>query len=83
MMLALYIIKNESLGDAFRVLDILVIMTDLLGIQATKDQVHGVIKNNTTWFKTEKDPENGSGVRYRLLNAGFSYGKSLAMNTNL
>lgn len=77
MMLSLYIVYNEKLGESFSVFDVRTIMEDLIGVKATKGQIQGVFDRNKTWFKTENDTDNNKSVKHKLLNAGIDFGRSL------
>lgn len=77
MMLILYIITNEGKGEWFTTTDVLFIMTDILGENATKDQVNGVFKREKRWFKAETIDGNKKMMHRKLLNEGKAYAQSL------
>ena len=82
MMLSLYIVYNEKLGDSSSVFDVSTIMEDLIGVRATRGQIQGVFDRNKTWFKTENDADNSKSVKHKLLNAGIEFGRSLLSNNS-
>lgn len=79
MMLVLYIVTNEKKGTDFTTNDILYIMTDVLGEDASVNQIKGIFKDNKTWFKVEVNPENKNIVKRKLLNKGLDYAKSISI----
>ncbi len=80
MMLVLYIVKEEGQGDEFSMHDVQVLMTDILGFNASRGQVQGVFDRNATWFKTVEDPTNKKSVKHKLLNGALEYAYSLIEN---
>lgn len=77
MILVMYIFLNENKGKAFSVQDIECIMTDILGLPATSDQINGIFRRNKVWFKKEADPNNARIVKHILLQGGKDYAKGL------
>ena len=77
MMMVLYIITNEKVGEWFTTSDVLYLMTDVFGEAATKDQVNGVFQRERLWFKAENVAENKRDVKRKLLNQGIIFAKSL------
>lgn len=77
MLLIMYIIVNENKGDSFSVQDIESIMTDILGLPATKPQIQGIFARNKTWFKDEEDINNAKVVKHKLLQGGKDYAENL------
>lgn len=77
MMMIMYICSNENIGSAFSVQDIECLLTDILGMHATKDQIQGVFKRNKVWFKGEEDPNNPKMMKHVLLEGGKDYARSL------
>lgn len=77
MMLILYIITNEGKGEWFTTTDVLFIMTDVFGENATKSQVDGVFRREKRWFKSETIDGNNKLVHRKLLNEGKDFAQSL------
>jgi DNA-binding MarR family transcriptional regulator len=77
MLLIMYIIVNESKGVSFSAQDIECIMTDILGLPATINQINGIFTRNKTWFKDEEDPNNLKAVKHKLLQGGKDYAMGL------
>lgn len=77
MLLMMYIVTSEGKGEFFSVTDIQYLMTDLLGLPATIDQINGIFKKNRTWFKSEQDPNNKKAVRRKLLEGGKDFAKGV------
>lgn len=76
MMMVLYIMTAENVGEWFTTSDVMCLLTDIFGEPATKDQVNGVFKREKLWFKTEKIDGNKLNRR-KLLNAGMDYARAL------
>lgn len=77
MMMVLYIITTENAGEWFGTSDVIFLLTDIFGEQATKDQVNGVFRREKLWFKTENIDGSKKDVKRKLLNQGMEYAKSL------
>jgi hypothetical protein len=77
MMLSLYIVYNEGHGDTFSVADVQYIMTSILGLPASKDQVQGVFTRNVKWFDISTDNDNKKVIRHRLLIGAKDYAKTI------
>lgn len=77
MLLVMYIVTNEDKGEYFNVTDIEYLMSDLWGVPTTIDQIKGVFKNNRSWFKSEKDPNNKKAVRHKLLQGGKDFAQGI------
>lgn len=77
MMLTLYIVSEEGIGEAFGTADVQHIMTDVLGLPATKDQVNGVFKREKTWFADVPNEDNKKIVRHRLLVGAKDFAKEI------
>ena len=73
MLMIMYIVTNEENGEFFSVADIQFLMTDILGLPATNDQINGVFKNNKSWFKKEEDPDNKRVCKRKLLQGAKDY----------
>lgn len=73
----MYIVVNENKGVAFSIQDVECIMTDILGLPATKAQIQGVFTRNKKWFKDKEDPNNTKMVKHKLLQGGKDYAMSL------
>ena len=82
MVLALYIVTNEGKGEYFYVRDIVYLMREIFGETATHDQVTGVCKTYSTWFKVESSLENNRSKRRKLLAAGKNYAEDLMWEHN-
>ncbi|MCR8657261.1 hypothetical protein [Paenibacillus endoradicis] len=77
MLLTMYIIVNEGKGDTFTVLDIQYLMTDILGLPASIDQINGIFQKNKSWFKSEQDTNNKKAVRRKLLEGAKDFAKKI------
>lgn len=77
MMLVLYIITTEGMGEWFTTKDVVFLLSDIFGESVTKDQVNGVFGREKLWFKVEKVQGNKRDSKRKLLNAGIDYAKSL------
>lgn len=77
MVMILYILTEEGVGEWFSTSDILCVMTDIFGEAATVGQVNGVFRREKIWFKSEKG--EGKEVRRKLLNKGIEFAQSLAL----
>ena len=73
MLMIMYIVSNEGKGESFSVTDIQCLMTDILGLPASRDQINGVFKNNKTWFKKEEDSDNKRAYKRRLLQGAKDF----------
>lgn len=81
MLLVLYIVTIEKKGENFSATDVQYIMTDILGLPATDDQIKGVFKNNKIWFKSEQDENNKKAYRYKLLQGAKDFAQSIIDGT--
>ncbi len=79
MILTLYIVSNEGLGDAFSTADVQCIMTDKLGLHTTIDKINGVFKREKIWFTTVDDGTK-KGCKHRLLEGAKDFAKGLINN---
>lgn len=77
MMLTLYIVSKEGIGEAFGTVDVQHIMTDVLGLPATKDQVNGVFTREKTWFADVPNEDNKKIIRHRLLVGAKDFAKEI------
>lgn len=77
MMLIMYICSTENIGNSFTAQDIECLLTDVLGLHATNNQVQGIFKRNKMWFKDEVDQNNSKMIKHVLLEGGKDYAKSL------
>lgn len=77
MILILYIVTTEGKGDSFSVADIQYLMTDMLGLPATKHQIDGIFTKNKSWFKSEQDPDNKKAYKRRLLQGAKDFALSI------
>lgn len=77
MILIMYIVTAEDKGDYFSVTDIQFLLTDILGIRATIDQINGVFKSNKAWFKSEKDTDKQRANMYKLLQGAKSFAEEI------
>lgn len=82
MMLALYIVSEEGHGDTFSAADVKCIMTDILGLPATNNQIHGVFNRNTTWFADVADETNKKSIKHRILNGAKDFAKLIIDGTS-
>lgn len=83
MVLLLYIMTNEGKGDTFSVIDIIYLMTNILGLPATANQISGIIRRNKTWFTSEQDLINKKLYRYKLLQGAKVYAETIVSNGNI
>jgi len=81
MLLTLYIICNERHGDAFSTVDVQCLMTDKLGLPATKGQIQGVFDRNKSWFTDVTDEANKKSIKHRLLTGAKDFAKSIIDGT--
>lgn len=77
MILTMYIIVNEGKGESFTVSDIQFLMTDILGLPASTDQINGIFKINRSWFKSEQDAGNKKALRRKLLEGAKDFAKEI------
>lgn len=77
MIMVMYIVTKENLGEWFTTEDVQYLLTKMLGLPATRDQVNGVYKRNKKWFDTQKDTNNPKANAYRLLDGGKKHAESL------
>lgn len=77
MVMVMYIITNEKVGEWFSTADIIYLLTDVFGEAATVDQVNGVFKREKLWFKGEYLEDNKKEMKRKLLNQGIDFAKSL------
>lgn len=77
MMLTLFIVSEEGVGETFATVDVQHIMTDVLGLPATKDQVNGVFTREKTWFTDAVSEDNKKIVRHRLLVGAKDFAKEI------
>lgn len=80
MMLTLYIVNNEGLGDAFSTADVQSLMTDILGLHTTIDKINGVFKRERKWFTSIGDGTK-KGSKHRLLEGAKDFAKSIIDGT--
>lgn len=73
MLLIMFVVTQEQKGDAFSVADIQCLMTDILGLPATRDQINGVFQTNKSWFKKEDDPNNQKAYKRKLLQGAKDF----------
>ena len=81
MILLLYIVTNEEKGEFFTVADIQFLMTDMLGLPASIDQINGVFKKNKSWFKIEQDENNKKAYKRKLLQGALDFAQSIIDKT--
>ncbi|MCC7554764.1 MAG: hypothetical protein KO254_01390 [Methanoculleus marisnigri] len=81
MMLTLYIVNNEGHGDVFSVADVQCLMTDKLGLPATKGQIQGIFDRNTPWFTDVVDEGNKKNIRHKLLMGAKDFAESIISGT--
>ena len=77
MMLALYIVSENSSVKSFSVNDISYILTNIFQESNTVDQIKGVIKREPTWFNKVKN-EDTKLLEYSLLREGNEFAESIA-----
>lgn len=77
MILIMYIVTAENNGEYFSVTDIQYLLTGILGIRATSDQINGVINSNKAWFNSEKDTDNQRANMYKLLQGAKSFAEEI------
>lgn len=77
MMTVVYILTKEEKGEWFTISDVLCLMTDIFGEDATNKQIEGVFSREKQWFKTENIDGNKKLVHRKLLNQGKEFVQSL------
>lgn len=77
MVMVMYIITNEKVGEWFSTADIMYLLTDVFGEAATVDQVNGVFKREKLWFTDKHSEENKREIKRKLLNQGIDFAQSL------
>ena len=77
MIMVMYIVTKENLGEWFTIEDIQYLLTKMLGLPATRDQVSGVYKRNKKWFDTQKDTNNPKANAYKLLDGAKKHAETL------
>lgn len=77
MVMVMYIITNEKVGEWFSTADIMYLLTDVFGEAATADQVNGVFKREKLWFTGQYFVENKKELKRKLLNQGIAFAQSL------
>ena len=77
MVMVMYIITNEKVGEWFSTADIMYLLTDVFGEAATIDQVNGVFKREKLWFTDRHSEENKRELKRKLLNQGIAFAQSL------
>lgn len=77
MILTMFIIVNEGKGDTFTILDLQYLMTDILGLPASIDQINGIFHKNKSWFKPEQDINNKKALRRKLLEGAKDFAKEI------
>ena len=77
MVMVMYIITNEKVGEWFSTADIMYLLTDVFGEAATVDQVNGVFKREKLWFTDKHSEENKRELKRKLLNQGIDFAQSL------
>lgn len=82
MMLTIYIVFKEGHGEAFSTQDVQYLMTEILGLPATKGQVQGVFDRNKSWFTDVEDQNNKKSIKHRLLTKAKDYAISIINNSN-
>ncbi len=81
MILTLYIVTVEGKGDSFSVADIQYLLTDMLGLPATKSKINGIFTRNKSWFKSEPDPNNTKAYKYKLLQGAKDFAQTIIDGT--
>lgn len=81
MLLTLYIVTTEGKGDCFSVTDIQCLMTDIMGLPASVDQINGIFKKNKSWFKAEQDSTNKKAYKRRLLQGAKDFVQTIIGGT--
>lgn len=77
MMLLLFIVTKEGKGEFFTVSDIQYLMTDMLGLPASVDQINGIINKNKSWFKKEPDENNKKAYKRKLLQGALDFAQAI------
>lgn len=81
MILILYIVTVEGKGESFSVADIQYLLTDMLGLPATKSQIDGIFSKNKSWFKSEPDPDNKRAFKRKLLQGAKDFAQLIVDGT--
>lgn len=77
MLLTLYIMAKEGKGESFSIADIQYLMTDMLGLPASADQISGIFRSNKSWFKSELDPDNKRAYKWKLLQGAKGFAETI------
>lgn len=77
MILLLFIVTKEGKGEFFTVADIQYLMTDMLGLPASIDQINGIIEKNKSWFKKEQDENNKKAYKRKLLQGALDFAQAI------
>jgi hypothetical protein len=80
MILTLYIVTNEGKGDSFSVADVKFLLTHILGLPATEDQIKNVFREKS-WFKSEQDPNNKKALKRKLLQGAKDFAQKIIDGT--
>ena len=73
MIMIMYIVTTEGKGEWFSVSDVQCLLTDILGLPASINQINGIFKDNKRWFQSEQDPNNKKAKHKKLLNGGKEF----------
>lgn len=57
-------------------------ITDILELPATTNQVHGVFNRNSIWFTAVEDETNKKSIKYRLLTGAKDFAKLIIDGTS-
>lgn len=82
IMLMMYIVKDNNLGEFFTVNDIMFIMSKVFNEKITIDMVKGQFKNDATKMYYDKQLIDGSKktYEYKLLSIGEKYVRENILN---
>ncbi|MEC5425642.1 hypothetical protein QGM71_19365 [Virgibacillus sp. C22-A2] len=81
MLLTLYIVTMEGKGENFSVVDVQCLMTDILGLPSSSNQISDVFSKNRSWFKSEQDPSNKKAYSRKLLQGAKDFAQSIIAKT--
>ncbi len=80
MILVMYIVACEGHGDEFSVSDVQFLLTNILGLPATVDQINGIFRRNKKWFMNIKDKSNKKNVKHKLLQGAKEFANTINEN---
>lgn len=80
VIMAMYIVVNESKGEWFTVDDIVHIMVNIFEVPANPKKVQGIFDRNRSMFAVEPEPNNKKVFRRKLLSGAKDFAVSIIQN---